>query len=244
MASSPTETPKGSDPEPFPPTPWTTLFAEADSPQRKERLESFCRAYWRPVYHFVRAVTREQPDTVKDLTQDFFEHLLEADLLRRYKPEQGRFRHFMKGALRNFLSQERRDAGRLKRGGGVQVVPLAAEGGSLPLADPQQMTPEQIFDRQWADEILCGAVEQLRAVLEAQGKEAYFRIYEAYDLNPGADPPGYADLAAAAGLATHDVQNRLSYARRLLRQIILKKVSEYAGTPEELVEEMRQIFGE
>jgi RNA polymerase sigma factor (sigma-70 family) len=239
---SPVDTPRGPEGKEFPPTPWSTVFSEPDSPRRRDRLESFCRAYWRPVFQFIRAVSGAQIETVKDLTQEFFEHFLETDLLSRYRPKEGRFRHFLKGSLRNFLSQERRDAGRLKRGGGRSFVPLDVSEKVLSIEDSGQLSPEQRFDRQWAEEVLKAALDRLRGRLEEQGKGEYYRIYEAYELNPGAAPPSYADLAGRFGLTPHDIENRLSFARQLLRKLVLEAVSTYAGSPEELAEEMREIL--
>jgi DNA-directed RNA polymerase specialized sigma24 family protein len=242
MSAAPVDTPRGREGKDFPSTPWTSVFAEPDSPRRRERLEAFCRAYWRPVFQFIRTVGGEQTETVKDRTQEFFEHFIEADLLTRYRPQEGRFRQFLKGSLRNFLSQARRDEGRLKRGGDRTFVPLDAGEGTLPLENAGQLTPDQLFDRQWVDDILTGSVRRLRSLLEAQGKGVYFQLYEAYELSPDPEAPSYAELAARFGLQPHDVENRLSHCRQLLRKLILEAVAEYASSPEELVEEMKDIL--
>src|SRR5262245_62019584 len=94
----------------FPETVWATVLSSPDpaSPARQAALNQLFRRYWRPVYAFVRAFWGKSVDDAKDLSQEFFTHLLEWDFVAQYRPDAGRFRHFLKGALRNFLSERHR----------------------------------------------------------------------------------------------------------------------------------------
>src|SRR5437016_1930881 len=71
--------------------------AGVDSPESREALESLCRAYWFPIYAFVRRQGHSPPDA-QDLTQDFFARLLVANSIARADPQLGRFRTFLLGA--------------------------------------------------------------------------------------------------------------------------------------------------
>src|SRR5437867_688008 len=106
----------------FATTHWSVVLTAGDahSPQASEALEQLCRAYWYPLYAFVRRQGYAAHDA-QDLTQGFFASFLKKDYLATVGPEKGRFRSFLLAALRHFLSDERDRAGAAKRGGGQQL---------------------------------------------------------------------------------------------------------------------------
>jgi len=58
-------------------THWSVvLAAQTRSPAADQALEKLCRAYWPPIYSFVRREGRTVEDA-QDLTQIFFAQLLE-----------------------------------------------------------------------------------------------------------------------------------------------------------------------
>ena len=59
-------------------TRWTVVLSAGDptSPHATAALESLCRAYWYPLYAFVRRSGYSPPEA-EDLTQEFFARLLE-----------------------------------------------------------------------------------------------------------------------------------------------------------------------
>ena len=58
-------------------------------------LEAFVRAYWPPVYAYIRRSGRNTDDAA-DLTQAFFASLLESPrLLEQADPRRGMFRSFL-----------------------------------------------------------------------------------------------------------------------------------------------------
>src|ERR1700757_1358794 len=109
--------------ERFAETSWSVIIAAgARTPERaREGMAQLCRVYWRPIYAYLRRIgyAREEAE---DLTQSFFQHLLENDTLRRASREKGRFRSFLLGALKVCLSDEQARRRRLKRGGGAQFI--------------------------------------------------------------------------------------------------------------------------
>ena len=97
-------------------THWSVVLRAADlaTPESKEALESLCRAYWYPLYVFVRR-RGSDAEEAQDLTQEFFARFLETDSLQSVHPDRGRFRTFLLAALKNFLAKEWRDANRALR---------------------------------------------------------------------------------------------------------------------------------
>ena len=126
------ETTLGGDREQFPETVWSSLVGAAGpkGPDREKALEELASLYWRPVYKYIRTAGGATIEDAKDLTQEFFGYLLQADVLAKYDRERARFRTFLKAVLGNFLSTTRRDANRLKRGGGRTGVPRSADNAS------------------------------------------------------------------------------------------------------------------
>ncbi len=231
----------------FPDTPWSRALStgEGHEAKRKERLLRLCTLYWRPVYGFIRRVWRRSVEDTSDLTQDFFRHILEGDFIDRHHPDKGRFRLFLKGTLRNYLAQDHRDGARLKRGGGVEIVPLA-DGDLQPETRSgkwESSTPEEIFDRQWRSDLVSRSLVRLKDSLEKEGKEIQFRTFHAYELAPReGKQPTYAELSAELGIETTQVRNYLHSVRARLQQIILETVSEGVTSADEALREMEEIF--
>jgi RNA polymerase sigma factor (sigma-70 family) len=225
------------------------LRARSDDPgERRRAFEALVRLYWKPVYKYLRLRWRLAPEDAEDRTQGFFARSFEKGDFARWDPARGRFRTFLRACLDAFASNEHRDARRLKRGGGVQVVPLefeTAEGElrSHPLA--AAVDPDEIFQAEWVRSLFSQAVEALQAHCLAVGKEIQFELFEKYDLQ-GADAvrrPTYADLAAEAGLPVTQVTNHLAAARREFRRLVLELLREVCASDEEFRAEARTVLG-
>ena len=90
-------------PQQFCTTHWTTaLSARAGD---VAALEALCRAYWYPLYLFVRR-KGNSPEESQDLVQGFFEQIPAKDFLQSVDRDKGRFRNFLL-ALRFSLPGER-----------------------------------------------------------------------------------------------------------------------------------------
>src|SRR5512142_1352886 len=80
---------------PFVPTRRSVVMAAGDreSPQSTEAMETLCRAYWLPLYAYVRRLGHSVEDA-QDLTQEFFAQLLARKAVAKADPARGRFRSF------------------------------------------------------------------------------------------------------------------------------------------------------
>ena len=240
------ETTIGGSRENFPDTIWSSVLAEPDlgSPEAHAARERFFALYWRPVYKFIRTAGRASIEDAKDLTQEFFSYFLEGGLLGKYREEKGRFRSFLKGVLRRFLSEARRDGSAQKRGGGRTILSLDVSEVETErfLAEKSEKTPEEIFDRQWARDVLMESIADLRRVLAAEGKGDCLRVYEAYELSPEQKDLTYGGLARTLGLTEHQVKNHLDTARERLEQIVRERLARGVSSPRELADEMNDLF--
>src|SRR5208283_5606076 len=129
MTAEPTSpTPCQPPPEPpggeFRETRWTQVSrAKTDSPEGRRALAELCNAYYEPVATFLRCELREA-DAARELAHDFFAHMLAGGAIARAEQERGRFRSYLLGAVKHFLSHHREALRRLKRGSGVKNVSL------------------------------------------------------------------------------------------------------------------------
>ncbi len=231
----------------FPSTKWSQLLGSKDGPKRNYRdgLERILLEYWKPVYVFVRRAWGKSNEDAKDLTQSFFAEVIEKDLLSKYAPQRGRFRTFLKTALKNFLADEHRTAGRQKRGGGRVRLPTDAD--VMPLEEmasaPGSETPEACFDRAWANEVLAAALFDLKRELAAEKRESAYETLEIYDLAP---PPGeslgYREVAQRLKRSEAEVKADLAYARQKLRQVLAERVRLYCENDSDVFKELNDIL--
>ena len=203
-------------------TQWTVVLkAGGDGPQRAAALEQFCRMYWYPIYAFTRRFGTP-PEDARDLTQDFFAHLLGKDWLAEVERRDTRFSTLLLTILKRFLANRHRDASALKRGGGaapLSIDTVQAEQcfGDEPATDE---TPEKLFARRWALAVMEAALANLRAAAESAGKARHFALlhpflereagrgeYEALEPELGLKPAGIA-------LAVHRLRQHYREALR------------------------------
>ncbi|MEN8847249.1 MAG: sigma factor [Akkermansiaceae bacterium] len=98
-------------------TRWSLVIdaaSEGDT-QAASSLAALCEIYWLPLYRYLRRTGKNSQDA-EDLVQGFFASLLEKNGLRLADQEQGRFRAFLLGALKNYAAKEWRKDHQLKRG--------------------------------------------------------------------------------------------------------------------------------
>lgn len=234
----------------FPETRRSVVLAvrSADQQERARALETVIAAYWRPVFRHVRARWRVPDEEAEDLAQGFFAVALEKGWLAGYEPGRGRFRSYLLACLGAFVANQRRDARRLKRGGGMTLVPLETEDADgetreLQLADGSDLEAE--FQREWSRSLFALAVRALRERCLGTSREVAFALFERYDLedHDASERPRYADLAAEFSLPVTQVTNHLHWARRELRQAVLEKLREITASEEEFRAEARALLG-
>ena len=111
----------------FATTRWSLVLQAKDkaAPQARAALADLCKAYWYPLYAFVRKRSRDGHEA-QDRTQGFFARLLEQDFLDDVAPERGRFRAFLLAAIKHFIANQIDRERAIKRGGGLRIGSLDA----------------------------------------------------------------------------------------------------------------------
>ena len=242
MTDDAQSSPRGSA---FPTTHWSMVVnAGAETQVRAQAaLEALCRLYWYPIYAFVRRQGRTHHEA-EDATQAFIAHLLSERGINRADREQGRFRAFLCGALRNFLINEWKKEQAAKRGGGQVIESLDWEDAddrfSRQIADPN-LEPEQLFDREWVRGMIERAMSMLRAEYAKRRREPLFEVLSPLILKePGSlalDP-----LAKELGMEPGAVGTALNRLRQRFGERLRTLVMETVHDPSEVDEELRYLI--
>lgn len=240
----------------FPLTRWSAvLAARSDDPAERARaLDLLVRAYWKPVYKYIRIRWNKPREDAQDFTQEFFAGAIEKGFFDRFDPAKARLRTFVRVCVDGMVANEAKAAGRLKRGGDAVHLSLDFDSAETELgwapvaaireiASPDSM--EEFFEKEWVRSLFSLAVETLRTECERRGKTIHFRLFEIYDLEDqdASGRASYDELAREFGIAVTDVTNYLSFARREFRRIALEKLQEMCASENEFRREARAIFG-
>ncbi len=225
-------------------THWSIVLraGRTDDSAGRDALAFLCQRYWYPLYVFLRrkGVAVEHAE---DVTQGFFARLIEKHAIEQAAPSRGRFRSFLLTSLQNFLANERDHAHTRKRGGGRASLSLdiAVGESKLRFEPTHNLTPEKIFDRAWAIQLLEIVVDRLRQEFATKGKAAEFDTLQAFMAGKHADA-SYEQAAAALGLSQAAVRQAVHRLRKRYRQLLREEVADTVASEDEIDDEIRKLF--
>ena len=225
-------------------THWSVVLAarQVEPARSRKALEELCRAYWVPLYSYIRRRGYAHEDA-KDLTQEFFLRLSAPDFLASVSSEKGKFRSFLLASLNHFLVNEWHRAHAQKRGGSAQHFSLDAEIGEGSYVEEPACVdePELFFDKRWALTILERALGGLRKEFADSGKSAQFEALKPYltDVSSG---PDYGHVAAQLAMKPESVAVAVHRLRKRYRELVRLEVAETVQSPAELEGEMSYLL--
>jgi len=227
----------------FHPTQWTrVLEAQGNSEPARQALSDLCAAYYEPIVAFLTRSGRNPADA-RDIAHAFFARLLEGDFLTHVRRE-GRFRSYLLGALKHFVSHLQAREQRIKRGGGVEMIPLDAGTDTTPaieLPAAGVQAPDAAFDKAWAMTVLDRALAALRAELVAEGKVEEFERLKPW-LTGEVEHGAQAELARALGMDSNTLKSTVHRMKRRFRQCVKQEVASTLDNTADVDEEMRALF--
>ncbi len=238
--------------EPFASTRWSVILtaADIDAPEQiaGAALSELCQTYWAPLYSFVRHRGYACHDA-QDLTQSFFAYLIAHRVYARVNREKGKFRSFLLASLKHHLADARDRAQTLKRGGGREFLPLSerqvADAESLFQAQaPSNATTneDRLFEKNWAETLVCGALTNLGAAYRDEGKAGLFRTLQVY-LTSAAEPvPTYEKLSARLGVPASTLRSDVTRLRARYRQALRAEVARTVASKSEVDGELRELL--
>lgn len=224
-------------------THWSVVLAAGhdSSPDAHAALEQLCRAYWPPLYAFVRR-QGHGPEEAQDLTQAFFLHLLDHDALAGVDRSKGRFRSFLLTSFKHLMANEWRRAHTRKRGGAA-LFSLDAKWGEeryqVEIADT--LTPDKLFDRRWAETLLERVLLRVRDEWNARDQQQRFDELKVFLVERRGTVP-VAEVAARLGLTVPALRSLLYRLRQSYRTVFLQEIAQTVAAPEEIEDEVRHLL--
>lgn len=213
---------------------------EASQTRAREALGELCRVYWFPLYAFVRGRGYSAVDA-QDLTQSFFTGIIETGGFESADRERGRFRSYLLGAMKHFLANEWHRGKTLKRGGRIRFIewdaldPEGRYGG----ASKQWDNPEQLFDCEWALEIVSGALQALCEEMAKAGKSDRFEVLKGS--LTGEEEFPREEIAARLGISVGAVKVAVHRLRQRYHKLLRAAIAETVSNEADLRDEMRYL---
>jgi RNA polymerase sigma-70 factor (ECF subfamily) len=234
--------------QPAPPafvtTQWTrVLEARGDSPEAKAALSDLCGAYYAPVMDYIQ---HHAPDehSARDLTQEFFARFLAKHGIDAVNPQRGRFRSYLLGAVKNFLSDVSKHDHRLKRGAGRSMEHIDAGTDTSPglqLPDENAPSPDREFDRKWTLTLLDRSLDKLAREHQAAGKSDRFEAFKPW-LTGDSENLAQADVGVRFGMNEGTVKVAIHRLRRRFREIIKDEIGQTVGNPDQVEQELQCLL--
>jgi RNA polymerase sigma factor (sigma-70 family) len=228
----------------FATTHWSMVLTagQRKSPQATDALEQLCRAYWYPLYVFVRRQGKS-PEDAQDLTQGFFARLLEKNYLAKADRDRGKFRTFLLRSLKHFLINEWKQAGRLRRGGGVEftsIDPQAAENRYA--AEPgNEANPDAAYEQRWAVALIEQVLAALREEFNASGKGRMFEELKGFIWGEKRTASN-GEIARYLNLSEGAVKVAVHRLRERFRELLRAEVAHTVARPEDIDGELRHLI--
>lgn len=232
----------------FPTTQWSLCEAlRSCTPEiKKQLLDGLIARYWKPVYYFARSQGHGNEEA-KDLVQGFFAACVEREFFGQADAARGRFRTFLLTALTNYMRNVHRDGNAQKRrpAGGILSLDALIDAEDTSFEPPTNETPEHIFSRAWAQDLVHRVLRALEDECTVTGKQDHFALFRARIIEPaleGTKAPSLAELAPQFGITEKQAANSVLTARRAYQRLLRDEIGTYALSEEDVAEEVRNVF--
>jgi RNA polymerase sigma-70 factor (ECF subfamily) len=225
-------------------TRWSLLAATAspDPTLSRAALETLCSTTWYPLYAFVRRRGHDA-ENARDLVQGFFASFLEKANLGGLDPARGRFRSFLLASIRNWIADEHERASAQKRGGGVAAIAIDFEAADERYqVDPgTDLTPERLFERQWAIALLDLALARVESEYVSTGRGELFEALKPALQGRSKDAP-LAQIAERLDSTEGAVKVAVHRLRKRFQGALRAEIAETVATEDEIEEEIADLF--
>jgi RNA polymerase sigma factor (sigma-70 family) len=192
--------------------------------------------YYGAVYRYLLSMLRD-PVAAEELTQDFAVRMLRGDF-KHFDPERGRFRDFVKTAVRNLVLDHWRKRGK-------NAAPLQADDSDLAVETPPEAMLDQTFVEKWKEELFSRTWEALEQSDRETGQPYYIMLRCRTD----APALGSAELAERVGarigkhLSLDNTRQLLRRARKRFAELLVDEVGRSLDTtePDRVAEELIEL---
>jgi len=244
------ETKMGGTKRTFQTTLWTDIWnaGSGNDATRQSSLENLLKRYWKPVYCYLRRKGHDN-EQAKDLTQGFFQVVLDRKLIQRADRSQGRFRTFLLTALDRYLISVHRNKSARKRIPEHKFVQLDQVDLAALSVPTENLTPEESFNYTWVSSLLDQILTDVEAECRSRDMKIHWKVFNDRILQPIIEDTAAAplsDICRKYGIDSEARASNMIYTVKRRFQAALKRhlrqsVSSEAEVGEEL-EEIMQFF--
>ena len=239
----PTERTGGSPASPrFPDTRWSLVSDVKRGGDARERaLADLCRVYWFPIYAFARGKGCDS-HLAEDLTQELFVKFLSHDSFADANPDLGKMRTFLLTSMSRLMASDARRRTMAKRAPERSAISIERDLAEHMLGgDSHSLSPEDDFDRRWAEAILREVEKRLAEEHAARDKSEQFDVLKPY-LLPGAGDDGYPGIAEQLGISDGALKVAVFRLRQRFKTLIREEVEQTVTASEDADEELRHLY--
>jgi RNA polymerase sigma-70 factor (ECF subfamily) len=219
------------------------IVQDPKHPEHAPATNRLLLRYWKPVFRFLRRKGVSTHDA-EDLVQEFFTDFLTTDAVERADPKRGRFRNFILAVLKHHVSDlcnpKRIRKQKAFERGFVSFSRLVEEEEQTfdPVADE---TPEDAFNRQWAQDVWQTVLNRLRDHYsdDEEGRIQY-EIFLAH-WTASDEAPSAAELGAIYNRPCETVYQYQRTMKNRFARLLNIEVSERIGPEADLEDELREL---
>jgi RNA polymerase sigma-70 factor (ECF subfamily) len=176
----------------------------------------------------------------EDLAQRFFETVvLSGRLFERADPHKGKFRSYLKQAIRNFLVDERR---RLARSPNPEIRPDGLADGWDTIATETSPGPDEELLRAWAQSLVAIAVTRLETACAEQNQAQHFQLFARRYLQDPDHPPSWREVGNVFGLDEKIARSRAETAARRFRALLRELIASDIGSEADVDNELHAVI--
>jgi RNA polymerase sigma-70 factor (ECF subfamily) len=232
----------------FQTTHWTAIekVGSNDDIDNEVLLADLFRAYWKPVYCYLRHRGCGSEEA-KDLTQGFFhEVVLGRELIQRADRTKGRFRTLLLRALDRYLiSMHRKETAR-KRIPQDRLISLEdSTFHDLPEA-AGNLNSDEVFHYTWVCELLDRMIEEVETECRRRGMAVHWDLFHDRVLHPivtCTEPPSLEELCHRYGVdATTKASNMIFTVKRRFQAAAKRLLRKSVASEHEIDEEMLELM--
>jgi DNA-directed RNA polymerase specialized sigma24 family protein len=230
----------------FPTTQWTLIsrLRSKDDAVSSRALDELCAQYHYPLYCYIRRRGLDHHDA-QDVLHDFLAKLIRLESFQTAEEEKGRLRGFLGTALSRFLSSWH--SSQNKRAHDVSLdeeMDLAAAEQRFQrerLSDDE--TPERLFERKWAHELIRHVLRRMKREHAARGKQALFDALKPVLLDGGSlRGHDHEAIAASLGMSPGSLRTALTRLLDSFRDLLREEVAETVEDKAEIEDEITHLM--
>lgn len=223
----------------FQTTRWTLVrLSRGEDTTSQQALSDLCAAYYAPVVAFIGRCGFED-SRARDLAHDFFARLLASPQMLKPEQERGRFRSYLLGAAKHFVSDALDRERAVKRGGGATMETIMEAGTAL--TDEMVLAPDREFDRQWALTVLSRVITALEAEFASAGKAEHFALLKPW-LTGDDDTLSQATIAERLAMNEGAVKVAIHRLRKRFRELIKAEIAHTVGNEADARDELAHLL--